>query len=200
MNCNRNKNIVFSFDEIQTALVRLILLFVFSVLLQLLAPAQQAREYSFKHFSVSSGLASNTVNAITQDAEGYIWIATTNGLQRYDGNNFISFKAQGGSPSAIPSSQIMGLYKDGEHNLWVIADNNRIGIFDTRKFLFKEAKIAPEALKMYVPQRLMNLPTGELVLHKENGKIYQYNAAKNEFVPAAQLFPLPKNWKCTHIS
>jgi ligand-binding sensor domain-containing protein/signal transduction histidine kinase len=180
--------------------VRLILFFVFTLLLRLIAPAQQAREYSFKHFSVSSGLSSNTVNAVTQDSEGYIWIATTNGLQRYDGNNFISFKSQGNNPSAIPSNQIMGLYRDQENNLWVIGDNNRIGIFDTRKFLFKEVKIVPEALKMYVPQRLINLPTGELVLHKENGKIYQYNASKNEFVPAVQLFPLPKNWKCTHIT
>lgn len=52
--------------------------------------AQHAKQYSFKHFSVSNGLASNTVSASIQDADGYIWMATVNGLQRYDGNSFFN--------------------------------------------------------------------------------------------------------------
>ena len=162
--------------------------------------AQQAREYSFKHFSVTSGLAANTVSAVAQDADGYIWMATTNGLQRYDGNSFINFKAEENNPSSIPSNHISALYKDNKNNLWMIADNNRVGIFDTRKFIFKEVNITPEVRKMYIPQRLLNLPTGELLLHKENGKVYQYHEARNEFIAANDLFPLPAKWKCTHIS
>ena len=90
MNCWLLKNIVFTFDKTQTALLRYSLIFVFAVFLNFSSPAQQAREYSFKHFSVNSGLASNTVSAVTQDGDGYMWVATTNGLQRYDGNSFIS--------------------------------------------------------------------------------------------------------------
>src|SRR5215213_8373860 len=126
MNCIGKKNIVFTFDKTQTALVRLTLFLVFAILLRLTASTQQAREYSFKHFSVSSGLAANTVNAVTQDADGYIWIATSNGLQRYDGNSFISFKAQENNSSSIPSDHVMGLYRDNKNNLWLIGDNNRV--------------------------------------------------------------------------
>ena len=181
-------------------MLRYLLFFVFAIFFKLSSPAQQAREYSFKHFSVTSGLAANTVGAVTQDDDGYIWIATTNGLQRYDGNSFITFKAQEHNPSAIPSNHIAGLYKDRQNNLWLIADNNKVGIFDTRKFVFKEISIAIDKRKYYIPQRISELPTGELLLHKSDGNIYQYNAVKNAFLAANNLFSLPPKWKCNFIS
>lgn len=46
----------------------------------------------FYHLDVSSGLSHNFVNDIKQDSLGFIWIATIDGLNRYDGNNFIQFK------------------------------------------------------------------------------------------------------------
>src|SRR5687768_10256155 len=137
MNCGLLKNIVFTFDKRQIALLRYLLIFFFTAILQLSSSGQQAREYSFKHFSATSGLAANTVSAVAQDGNGYMWIATTNGLQRYDGNSFISFKAQEMDPSSIPSNHITALYKDRQNNLWLIADNNKVGIFDTKKFIFK---------------------------------------------------------------
>ena len=172
-------------------MLRYLLFFVFGVFFRVSSPAQQAREYSFKHFSVTSGLAANTVGAIAQDDDGYIWIATTNGLQRYDGNSFITFKAQEHNPSAIPSNHIAGLYKDRQNNLWLIADNNKVGIFDTRKFVFKEVSIAIDKRKYYIPQQISELPGGELLLHKSDGNIYQYNSRKNAFLPANNLFSLP---------
>src|SRR5215218_6777133 len=113
-----------------------IVLFILFFLIRASAFTQQAKQYSFKHFSVINGLASNTVSSIAQDGDGYIWIATTNGLQRYDGNNFITFKAQENNPATIPSNHIVSLYKDKRNNLWLIAGNNKVGIFDTRKFTF----------------------------------------------------------------
>ena len=200
MNCWLLKNIVFTFDKTQTALLRYSLIFVFAVFLNFSSPAQQAREYSFKHFSVNSGLASNTVSAVTQDGDGYMWVATTNGLQRYDGNSFITFKAQENNSSSIPSNHVSALYKDKQNNLWLIADNNKVGIFDTRKFVFKEVVIPVDKRRYYIPQRICELPTGELLLHKSDGNIYQYDTGKNTFVQANNLFPLPAKWKCNRIS
>src|SRR5918993_1431225 len=106
MNCMQQKNIVFTFDKTQIALLKVFFLFLLMVFAECLLYGQQAREYSFKHFSVATGLASNTVSSVAQDADGYIWIATTNGLQRYDGNSFISFKSRENDPSSIPSNHI----------------------------------------------------------------------------------------------
>src|SRR5687768_12741812 len=120
MNCTQEKNIVFTFDKTQTALRILVL--IFASLINLSLFAQQAREYSFKHFSVASGLASNTVSSVAQDAYGYMWVATTNGLQRYDGSSFISFKSQENDSTTIPSNHVAALYKDKKNNLWLVGD------------------------------------------------------------------------------
>ena len=199
MNCVRKKYIVSTFDKTHN-LLRTFFIFCFIVLYLPSIFAQQAREYSFKHFSVSSGLAANTVSSVTQDEDGYMWIATTNGLQRYDGNSFISFKSRENDPSSIPSNHISFLYKDKKNNLWLIGDNNKVGIFDTRKFLFKEVTSPANKRRIYIPQRITELHTGEVLLHKSDGNIYQYNAGKQAFLPANSIFPLPAMWKCTRIT
>ncbi len=162
--------------------------------------AQQARQYSFRQYTVSNGLSSNTVSSVIQDKDGYIWLATINGLQRYDGNSFISFKAKAGEPFSIPSNHITSFYLDKKKNLWIIGINNKIGIFDTRKFRFNEAKLPRDVSKIYLPQQLMELPSGELILLKPDYGVFIYNEAKNEFIKSTSLFPMPAKWKITGIA
>src|SRR5690349_2636058 len=99
---------------------------------------QQAKQYSFRHFTVSNGLASNTVSDAMQDSYGYVWMATINGLQRFDGNSFLTFHNKRSDPKSIPTNHIITIYEDRKKNLWLIGDNNKIGIFDTKKFVFNE--------------------------------------------------------------
>ena len=52
--------------------------------------AQMADEhYYFKNLSVQNGLSQNTVNAILQDKQGFMWFGTKNGLNRYDGTSIL---------------------------------------------------------------------------------------------------------------
>ena len=46
-----------------------------------------ASRFSFQHLNTSNGLPNQQVEAIVQDAEGYIWIGTRNGLAKFDGYN-----------------------------------------------------------------------------------------------------------------
>ena len=161
--------------------------------------AQQGRQYSFRHFSVANGLASNTVSSVIQDKEGYIWMATVNGLQRYDGNGFITFRTHQSNPHSIPSNHIISLYIDSKNNLWLIADNNRLGIFDTKKFIFKEVENPSEKRRYYIPQHLQELPAGELLLINSDYGVFQYDEKKNVFVPANNILPHPEKWKPNQI-
>ncbi|MGZ8538859.1 MAG: ligand-binding sensor domain-containing protein, partial [Flavisolibacter sp.] len=109
---------------------------LFTVILFLISTgcltAQESKQYSFKHFSVTNGLASNTVSTVIQDKDGFIWIATVNGLQRYDGSGFITFKSKSSDPRTIPTNHIITIFEDKKKNLWLVGDNNKIGIFDTK--------------------------------------------------------------------
>ena len=55
------------------------------LMLSVVATAQQSKQYLFTHYTTATGLISNQVNAVVQDDDGYIWIGTTDGLQRFDG-------------------------------------------------------------------------------------------------------------------
>jgi len=180
-----------------SALIRIVIKIVLSLLVVAPACAQQAKQYAFKHFSVSNGLASNTVSAAVQDSDGYIWLATVNGLQRYDGNSFITFSSDEKNPFSIPSTHIISLFVDKDRNLWLLGDDHKAGIFDTKKFLFKEVPVTGRK-PFYDPVAFQELPTGELLL-KANGLLYRYVKTKNQFIPANDLFPLPDKWKLNTV-
>ena len=69
--------------------------------------------------SVSEGVASPTVNDIIQDSYGILWIATSNGLQKYDGYSFNTFKYVPGVSSSLQDNYIWNLMEDPDHNIWV---------------------------------------------------------------------------------
>jgi signal transduction histidine kinase/ligand-binding sensor domain-containing protein/CheY-like chemotaxis protein/AraC-like DNA-binding protein len=71
----------------------------------------------FSTISGNDGLPSNVIAAVAEDAFKFIWIGTANGLARYDGYRFRTFR-KGEFSNTIPSNQISGLLADGE-NLWV---------------------------------------------------------------------------------
>ncbi|MBV5283527.1 MAG: response regulator [Paludibacter sp.] len=77
-------------------------------------------EYSFKNFSIDSGLSSNSVNAILRDKTGYLWIGTNFGLNRYDGNNMKVFKQDISNPKSLNNNYVLSLAQDIEGVLWVL--------------------------------------------------------------------------------
>lgn len=176
--------------------------FVLMLLLLMTGPAilgQQAKQYSFKHFSVANGLASNSVNAVVQDKDGYIWLATTNGLQRYDGNSFLTFKSRAGDPSSLPNTNEAFLYRDRKGRIWAMADDNNLGVFDTKRFTYRAAILPWDGYTIYLAQHLEELPSGELILIKNNRAILRYDEQLNSFVPDDAILPYPEHWHPNEI-
>jgi len=59
-----------------------------TILVAFSAPLKAASGFTFRHYEMKHGLSSNTVYGIIQDEEGYIWIGTDDGLNRFDGRDF----------------------------------------------------------------------------------------------------------------
>src|SRR4030066_852929 len=72
------------------------LIIAFFFLLSFLVYSQNS-DFAFEHFSVEQGLSSANVGAIYQDSTGYLWLGTYNGIDRYDGYGFTSYKYPGDS-------------------------------------------------------------------------------------------------------
>ncbi|MBE0646501.1 MAG: histidine kinase [Bacteroidales bacterium] len=67
---------------------------------------------SYHHYSSADGLASSVVYEIIQDSEGFIWFATANGISRFDGSHFKTFRTRDGLNSNSNTSIVEG--KNGE--------------------------------------------------------------------------------------
>ena len=65
------------------------------------------------------GLSNTKVNDIVQDKEGYIWIATDNGLNKYDGYKFVVYKKEDKKKGSLINNYITSLYYDSQNRLWV---------------------------------------------------------------------------------
>lgn len=179
---------------IRTALHTLLFL-----LLSTTAFAQQAKQYAFRHFSTRDGLAANGTGTVLQDQEGYIWIGTQNGLQRYDGNNFITFRNRVYDSTSIPTDYIPSMYQDHKGNLWVVGDNNKVGIFDLKRFVFKEVPVPGENPGFYIPQNIDELPTGETMLMRIDGTAFRYDEKTRRFVKGDDVLHVPPKWKCAQF-
>lgn len=65
------------------------------------------------------GLSQNNVMTIIKDSDGFMWFGTYDGLNRYDGYDFMVFKNDENDPNTIASNFIQGLAEDQDGNIWV---------------------------------------------------------------------------------
>ncbi|MDH6304391.1 signal transduction histidine kinase/ligand-binding sensor domain-containing protein/DNA-binding response OmpR family regulator [Parabacteroides sp. PF5-5] len=70
-------------------------------------------------FTAEDGLSSTKITCITQDLKGYVWIGTEDGLNRYDGFNFVVYKNNYDDTLSIRSNYITDLFLDSRERVWI---------------------------------------------------------------------------------
>jgi ligand-binding sensor domain-containing protein len=83
----------------------------------------------FSHFTKEDGLPSEVIRFVTQDFAGYIWIATDNGLVRYDGHNMKIFNHNPEDPSSLYDNMIFCIFESSDSILW-IGTNNGFSVYN----------------------------------------------------------------------
>lgn len=84
------------------------------------AGAQEAAPYLAERWTTEDGLPAHTVTGIAQTADGFLWVSTTGGLARFDGQRFEVYTARRGSP--LPSSRFNGLASARGDTLWAVTE------------------------------------------------------------------------------
>lgn len=92
----------------------------------------QAPDYNFQRISVNEGLSQGSVRDILEDDLGYLWFATADGLNRYDGYEFHSYHHHGEDSTSIISGDVKNLYKDSQKNIWITTEGG-LSIYDRFK-------------------------------------------------------------------
>ncbi|MCF3111519.1 hypothetical protein LL912_22220 [Niabella sp. CC-SYL272] len=159
-----------------------------------IANAQQ--NYLFAHLGLRDGLASNTVSKVQQDTKGYIWMATPNCLQRYDGYRFLNFRTDG---RQLPQGALNDLYVDRGSRVWMIIADSVLGYLNTTDFkwhpvkLIRPAHIRPRNASLFVDQ-----DERIVVVYRLQG-FMTLNAAGTEVSERYNWFRLPNGWLPTQF-
>src|SRR6476619_6887876 len=102
--------------------------------IQVAPAAAQSRPYRVDHWTTDNGLPQNTIRAIVQTRDGYLWLTTFDGLARFDGVRFTVFDRS--NTPAITNNRFTALYEDRDGTLWAGADEGQVvayrdGVFVT---------------------------------------------------------------------
>ena len=133
-------------------------------------PIAEGKDIRFTHLSTEEGLSQSRVDHILQDAQGFLWIGTYNGLNRYDGYRFEHYKPEASNPNSIGGVFIYALFQDRSGALWIAVDQG-LDRFDpgTGRFLhFRSNPGDPTSLAGHV-EHITQDSDGMLWLATRNG-------------------------------
>ena len=94
-------------------------------------PPQNIDASSFEHLTNLDGLSQVSISAIAQDTQGFMWIGTSEGLNRYDGYEFRVFNHEPGSTHSLSHRRVQSLYAGDPEGLWVGTDGGGLNFLDT---------------------------------------------------------------------
>ncbi|MDY4149923.1 MAG: response regulator [Paludibacteraceae bacterium] len=86
--------------------------------------------YLVNHYSIDDGMSQNTVMAILQDKQGYMWFGTWDGLNRFDGYTFQVFKAMEDGKEAKVNNRVDIIYEDEKEQIWWMTNDSHYYMLD----------------------------------------------------------------------
>lgn len=155
-----------------------VLIFVFTLMSFGITAAEQPRtgfdpdlpisNLVLDRWTYKDGLASNNVNAIYQDSQHFIWIASYNGIMRFDGVDFVHFGPE--NVEVIRSNSIYNIYEDTDSTLWFSSEASGIVGYKNGKFFTHPANpTIPRSVNC-----MIRSSTGEYWIGSNNAGLYKY--------------------------
>ena len=90
----------------------------------------------FDHISIEQGLSQSSVRVIFQDSRGFIWFGTEDGLNRYDGYSFKTYKPDPDSLDSLSDRSITSIVEDHQGYLWIATGQGGLNRYDPRSETF----------------------------------------------------------------
>jgi ligand-binding sensor domain-containing protein/GGDEF domain-containing protein len=145
---------------------------LFLLLLLILSVSSVAQEVKlFKNFGINNPMSYKFVRTIDQDKDGFMWFGTSEGLDRYDGHQFLSFHHDSSLPNSLSSNVISHILIDKRQRLWVGTFGGGLNLFreQTQDFLRFTTKSKEVVLTNDTVNTLLEDSSGKLWIGTDNG-------------------------------
>jgi len=126
-----------------------------------------------KFYSADYDLSSSFIHRIIQDKQGFVWIATPNGLNKFDGYKFTNYKNIQGDSTSLIDNYVRTIYEDSKGTIWVGCINGLMK-YDRNFDTFKE-------IEMYQQGRKMS-PHIFSLIETDNGDIWAATSGSGIFI------------------
>ncbi|MCD8539273.1 MAG: hypothetical protein LRY55_05540 [Leadbetterella sp.] len=154
--------------------------------------------FKFEHITVNEGLSHSDAMAVAQDKDGFIWVGTNKGLDRYDGYTLRNYRLPYRNVNGQYTNRVLGLHLSPDKTLWVVPETQGIFYYDPKSDTFKnlagKAKNPDDAtlLRNLTARSLGSSPDGDLFIGTSTEGLYVVSFDADNSVKRIQriLFPL----------
>ncbi len=150
----------------------------------------QPENFRFHNYGFQEGLEAASINTLAEDSFGFVWAGTDDGLYRFDGYRFRSFRESQENKSGLTNNDITALLPGENGGLWV---GTRGGFFLFESTTEKFKKIFLDSADSYI-SKIISDQQGNLWIGSRNG-LYRYNILKDE----VKRYNSTENSALTHI-
>ena len=111
----------------------------------------------FTHLGVEDGLSQASVLDVLQDSAGFVWLATENGLNRYDGYDVRVYSRDRRQADGLSNDLIWAIAEDGSQNLWLATEGGGVAVWDRSTDSFRKFRHDPADATTLSSDSLRNL-------------------------------------------
>jgi ligand-binding sensor domain-containing protein/predicted Ser/Thr protein kinase len=141
-----------------------------------LDPAKAVTQYNVDQWTYETGLLQNSVTAVLQTSDGYLWVGSEEGLLRFDGVNFFIFDTN--NTPAMTTPHIRCLFEDSRKNLWIGTVEG--GLLLYQKGTFKQYA-NEQGLTNPVIYAIYEDSAGDIWIGTDGGGAFRLNLETNTF-------------------
>lgn len=145
--------------------------FVLLILSACVEPVSAQTGSAYETLSATQGLSQGLINDMLQDKEGFIWIATKGGLNRYDGYSFKVFTTDPQDSSSISSNSLSNLLEDSLGRLWIGTYDGGVNVYNKKTGRFLRISQASGLSSNRVESAMIALPDGRILVGPQGGSM-----------------------------
>ena len=159
------------------------LLFILVQFLSLLAFPQN-QQIRFERIGTKEGISDPNVVCMMQDSRGFMWVGTRNGLNRFDGHQFMVFYSDPADSGSLSNNYIQNIIEDSKGNIWIATSGGGFNKFDRKKKRFKQYLHNPDnpnSVSDNNISRILEDKKGKLWIATNNG-VNLFDPETNRFI------------------